>query len=338
MERKRGIFFILSIMTIAILFILNIIVGSVNIPMRQLWDMLTGHYTGPETLLYIVTESRLPRAVTALLSGAALAGSGLVLQTLFRNPLAGPSILGISSGASLGVAVVTLFLGGILTIGAQGVTGDTAIIIGALAGSALIIVILTAAARKVKSNLMLLIIGIMTGYLTSAIVSLLTSFASANDIQAYAAWGLGTFSAVTLRQLPFFTIVMLFGLGATLLLIKPLDALLLGDNYALSLGVRTHRVRLWLMTAGGLLTAVVTAYCGPVSFVGVATPHIARLIWRTDRHIILFRATMLAGAVVTLLCNLCSTAFTSTVIPINALTPVIGAPVILYIIIAQRSR
>lgn len=325
-------------MLITVLFVLNIAVGSVKIPVDQLWSMLKGTYEGNESLLYIVRESRFPRAVTSLLAGAALGGAGLVLQTLFRNPLAGPSILGISSGASLGVAIVTLFLGGILSIGTIGLSGDSAIIIGALCGSALIIILLTAASRRVKSNLMLLIIGIMTGYLTSAIVSLLTSFAEARDIQTFAAWGLGTFSTVTIGQLPFFTMVTLFGFLITLFLIKPLDALLLGEKYALSLGVRTHKVRLWLMTAGGVLTAIVTAYCGPISFIGVATPHIARLLWRTDRHIILFPATMLTGAVVSLLCNVCSTAFTTSVIPINALTPVIGAPVILYIIISSRSR
>lgn len=271
-----------------------------------------------------------------MLGGAALAVTGLLLQTAFHNPLAGPSILGISSGASLGVALVMLFLGGTLSMGSLSWGGNAAIVVGALVGSLGIMGMLIALSNIVKNNLMLLITGIMTGYLTSSVVTLLSSVSSAQGVQNYVMWGMGTFGDVSTDRLPWFSLFTVLGLLMSLLLAKPLNILLLGDNYAANLGVNVKTVRNLLLLATGVLTAIVTAYCGPVAFVGLAVPHISRMIFKTDNHWVLIPAAMLIGAILCLGCNVASTTPENTVIPINALTPVVGVPVILYVILRAR--
>jgi len=275
--------------------------------------------------------------VTAMLAGAALSVSGLLLQTTFNNPLAGPSILGVSTGAGLGVAVVMLAMGG--TIG--GVFGETigsymATLLGALLGAGVVLVILITFASIVKSSTMLLIIGILISYLASSVISLLNSVATEQGLHSYVAWGFGNFAGVSLEQLPVFGIIIVLSLVASLLMIKPLNALLLGTRYAQNLGVNTHRTRNWLLLITGILTAVVTAFCGPIGFVGLVVPHIARLALNTSDHGRLLPVTMLAGAAVALLCSLISVTSPYGIIPINAITPIIGVPIIIYIIINRR--
>ncbi len=328
-------FLLLGLLT-AVLFILNIFFGAVHIDASVVLDILTGYGIDDDPLNFIILESRLPQAITALLAGAALGVSGLLLQTAFRNPLAGPSVLGISSGASLGVALVILFMGGQIAIAGYEIAGNAAIIAAALAGSLAIMALLMFFSMRLRSELMLLVVGMMTGYLTSSVVTLLSSLSTAQGVHGYVMWGMGTFGAVSSARIPVFTLLVAVGLILSLLLAKPLNLLLLCDNYARNLGVRVHRVRNLLLLVTGVLTAIVTAYCGPVAFIGLAMPHVARMIMRTDNHWILIPATMLSGAAVALGCNVLSVLPDSTVIPVNALTPVVGVPVILYVIFCRK--
>ena len=317
---------------VSLLFVANIFFGSVHIDLADTLRIITGSDDVSAPLRYIVINSRLPQAVTALLAGAGLAVSGLMLQTSFHNPLAGPSILGITSGANLGVALVMLAFGGTVSAGLYTLNGNLAIVGAAFAGSLLIMSILMALSALLKNNLMLLITGIMMGYITSAVISLLNFVASEDSIHGFIIWGMGSFGGVSLEQLPFFSSLCGVGLLLSLLLVKPLNAILLGENYAVNLGLNIQRTRHLLLLATGLLTAVITAYCGPVSFIGLAVPHIAFLVMGTSNHRASMPATMLTGAAVALFCNLVCTMPASTVIPLSAVTPIIGAPVILYII------
>lgn len=327
--------FILLILLTIILWAANIFFGSVSIPFAEVCDILTGKGATSEPLVFIVLESRIPQAVTALMGGAALGVTGLLLQTAFRNPLAGPSILGISSGASLGVALVTLLFGGTLTVGNFSWGGNAALVTGALLGSFMIMGFLLLLSLRLRNDLMLLIAGMLTGYLTSSAVTLLSSLSTATGVQSFVMWGMGSFSGVSLDTLPFFSILTIAGLIISILLAKPLNLLLLGDNYARNLGVNLSKMRNILLALTGTLTAVVTAYCGPISFIGLAMPHVARLLFRTDNHRVLLPATMLTGAIVALACNLASVC-SGSVIPLNALTPIVGVPVILYVILHRR--
>lgn len=325
---------ILAGMTL-VFFLLNIFFGSVHIPFVEVLDAIL-HPVDSSTS-YIVTASRFPAAVTALLSGAALAASGLLLQTAFRNPLAGPSILGISSGANLGVAIVMLALGGTVTAGIHTWSGHLAVVVAALAGSLLVMFLLLLFSSLLKNGLMLLITGIMMGYVTSSAISLLNFLASAENIQSFVLWGMGSFNSVSLQHLPLFSVLCVSGLILALLLTKPLNAMLLGESYAANLGVNMQLVRNLLLLATGLLIAVVTAYCGPVTFLGLATPHVAFLLLGTSNHRSLLPATMLMGALLALLCNLLCNLPSVTVLPLNAITPLLGAPVILYIIMRRKA-
>ena len=324
---------------IVLLFALSLVVGAIDIPLRDVVAILLGDESQRKSWQYIVLQSRLPQAMTAVLCGASLAVSGLMLQTAFRNPLAGPSIFGINSGASLGVALVMLLLGGSVTAGSFTLTGFAAILFAAFVGAMTVMALILFFATVVRNNVMLLIIGIMIGYLASSSISLLNFFATEQGVQSYMVWGLGNFGGVTMQQMPVFAFVSILGLFGSLLLIKPLNALLLGEQYAENLGVDTHSVRNRLLLITGILSAVTTAFCGPVAFIGLAVPHVARLITMTDDHRILMPATMLAGAVVALVCNIiCVLPGDSGIIPLNAVTPLMGAPVIIYVIIKGKRR
>ena len=323
---------------LCLLFLANLFVGSVRIPFDAVVDIFMGREVEKATWSFIVLQSRFPQAVTALFAGASLAVAGLMLQTVFNNPLAGPSILGIDSGASLGVALVMLFLGGSVgTAGAIHLSGSIAVVLAAFAGAVLILGIIILFSTWVRSNIMLLIIGIMMGYITSSVISLLNFFATAEGVFSYTLWGMGNFSGVSLQQLPLFCTLLSVGLLMAVLLIKPLNALLLGERYAENLGVNVRLTRIWLLVSTGLLTAVSTAFCGPVSFIGLAVPHMARLWMGSSNHKGLLPVTLLLGSAVALLCNLISVIpGSSGVIPLNAITPVLGAPVIIYVIVNQK--
>ena len=328
--------FLILISVTLLLFVSNIIFGAIDIPLSDILTELTGGENSNRSVEFIVLGSRLPQAITAVLAGSSLAVAGLLLQTAFRNPLAGPTILGVSSGASLGVALVMLLFGGSMTFGSSVFGGYMAIVVGALAGSFLVMGLLIALSTIIKNDLMLLITGIMVGYLTSSVVTLLSSLSDAQGVRSFVMWGMGTFGDVSLDQLPFFSVACLIGLLLSLFLSKPLNLLLLGENYALNLGVNVKMVRNLLLISTGLLTAVVTAFCGPIGFIGISVPHIARLFLKTDDHLKLIPATMLTGGILALLCNVVSVLPEDMILPINALTPIAGVPVILYVIMKRK--
>ena len=322
---------------IVMLFALNIFVGSVSIPAADILRILTGEDIKP-SWQYIILESRLPQAITATLAGGALAVSGLMLQTAFRNPLAGPSVFGINSGAGLGVALVMLLLGGSISAGSVSVSGFVAVLLAAFVGAMTVMAVIFFFSTLVRNNVMLLIIGIMIGYISNSAISLLNFFATDEGVKSYMVWGMGSFGGVSLKMMPVFSIVTLVGLLGSILLIKPLNALMLGDRYAENLGVNIQRTRNWLLIITGLLTAIVTAFCGPVAFIGLAVPHMVRLLLHTDNHRSLLPATILMGSIVALVCSLlCVMPGESGVIPLNAVTPLIGAPVIIYVIAKGRN-
>lgn len=324
------------------LFLVSLIVGAVDIPVGDVLSILgsavglTSIEDGQGVGSYIVLNSRLPQAVTAMFCGASLAVSGLMLQTAFRNPLAGPSIFGINSGASLGVALVMLLLGGSITAGSFSLSGFAAILFAAFVGAMVVMALILFFSTLVKNNVMLLIIGIMIGYLATSAISLLNFFATDAGVQSYMVWGLGNFGGVTINQLPVFVIVSILGLLASVALIKHLNALLLGEQYAENLGINTRRVRFYLLLVTGILTAITTAFCGPVAFIGLAVPHIARMVIGTENHRQLLPSTILMGGIVALVCNIISVLpGDAGIIPLNAVTPLIGAPVIIYVIMRR---
>lgn len=328
----------LLIAGIVLLFFANLFVGSVQIPMEAVANILIGNEVVKKSWEHIILEVRYPQAVTALFTGAGMAVSGLLLQTAFRNPLADSGILGISTGASLGVAVIILLFGGFIgnTSGFD-LSASMTVVMGAFMGAGIVLLVIMGFASIVRNNIMLLIIGIMVGYLTSSVISLLKYWSTSEQVFSYVIWGMGDFSGVTTAQLPFFCTVVALGLVLSILLIKPLNALLLGERYAANLGVNIKRVRFLLLFCAGILTAVTTAYCGPISFIGLAVPHIARLMLGTSNHKSLLPMTILIGMFMALLCNLISVIPGSAgLIPLNAITPVFGAPVIIYVIVNQK--
>lgn len=327
--------------SIAALFAMNLVYGSVSIPAGQVLSILTGNGACKPSWEFIVLQSRLPQAVTALFCGSSLAASGLMLQTYFRNPLAGPSILGITNGASLGVAIVMLVTGGVIGSVTTGnsdmhLTGYLAIVVAAFAGAMSIIALLLAVTRFIKNSLAILILGIMVGYLTSSVVALCNFFANADNVHSYVNWGMGSFSNVNIGQLPVFCAFCGAGTVIAVALIKPLNTMLLGENYAMNLGFNIRRTRLLILLSTGILTATTTAFCGPVAFIGLAVPHIARLLTREADHRTLMPATMLCGGAIALLCNIICAMPPNMIIPLNAVTPIFGAPVIIYIIVKKR--
>lgn len=335
---KRNVSIILLLVaSIIVLFAINLIVGSVRIPLADVCDILFDKFEGKESWKYIVMENRLPQALTAMLCGASLAVCGLMLQTAFRNPLAGPDVFGISSGAGLGVAIVMLFLGGSVSTTLFTVSGFLAILTSAFIGAIVVTMLILFLSTMVRNSVLLLIVGLMVGYVSSSAVALLNFFASEEGVKSYMIWGMGNFGGVSMDHMLLFALLCLVGIIASIFLIKPLNIMLLGTQYAESLGINIRQIRNLLLVTVGLLTAVTTAFCGPISFIGLAIPHISRLLFRTDNHQILLPGTVLTGAVIALFCNLvCYLPGELGIIPLNAVTPLIGAPVIIYVIIKRR--
>lgn len=335
--------YLLPAAAIVTLFAMNLVYGSVSIPLGEVLSILAGEGASKPSWEFIVMQSRLPQAVTALLCGASLAAAGLMLQTYFHNPLAGPSILGITNGASLGVAVVMLVTGGVIGSVTTGnsdmhLMGYLAIVVAAFAGAMAIIALLLAVTRFIKNSLAILILGIMVGNLTSSAVALCNFFASADNVHSYVNWGMGSFSNVNTGQLPVFCGGCIAGLAIAVVLIKPLNAMLLGENYAMNLGFNIRNTRTMILLSTGILTATTTAFCGPVAFIGLAVPHIARMLTGEADHRTLLPATMLCGGAIALLCNIICVMPANMIIPLNAVTPVFGAPVIMYIIVKGRVK
>lgn len=339
MVKKEKKAVILTVSAIIILFMLNLFMGSVKIPFSQVIDILLYGESSKPSWTFIILHSRIPQAITATLCGASLAAAGLMLQTAFRNSLAGPDILGINGGAGLGVALVMLLFGGNLSAGQFTIGGSLSVIIGALLGAMSVMALILMLSNKIKNSIMLLIAGIMISYLTSSAITLLNFFSTAEGVHSYTMWGMGNFGGVTSQQLPFFTVATFTGLIISLLMIKPLNALLLGEHYAQNLGINIMRTRTLLLLSTGILVATTTAFCGPISFIGLAVPHLARLILGTNNHKSLMPVTILMGITIALLCNLISALpGDKGLIPLNAITPFIGAPVILYVLLKGNSR
>ena len=337
MKTKNTIYITILIITTFILAIISIYYGSVDIPASAITRILLGEDSEKSSWTYIILQSRIPQTITAILTGASLSISGLMLQTAFNNPLADASILGISSGSSLGAALVILGMGGSIATSAITIGGFLSVIAGAMAGAFLVMAFILFLSTVIKNNVMLLIAGIMTGYVTSSVISLLNFFSTAEGVHSYVTWGMGSFGGVSLSQMPAFSIMIFIGLMISVMLIKPMNAFLLGTRYAENLGVNIQRTRNMLLLSTGILTAVTTAFCGPISFIGLAVPHISRLLLGTSNHNILLPATALCGSAMALLCSIiCILPGENGIIPINAVTPVLGAPVIIYVIINQK--
>ena len=336
-SRGHAAVIFLSAVVLLFLFFVNLFVGSVDIPFTAVADILSGDETSSAAWRMIVLDSRLPQALAALFSGMALSVSGLTLQTLFNNPLAGPEVFGINSGAGLGVALVMLFMHGTFTAGAITLGGYAAMLAGAFIGALAVIVIILALSAWVRNSLFLLIAGLAVSYLTSAVITLLNYFSTAEGVHSYLIWGMGDFGGVSMEYMPFYVSLVIVLLLIALLMAKPLNALMLGDSYAANLGVRTKRIRGIVLMLTGALTAIVTAFCGPISFIGLAVPHFARLMLRTNNHLFLLPVAMFLGGAVALLCNmLCHLPGDNGLIPLGAITPIIGAPVILYVVLRDR--
>ena len=341
MQRRWTIIFGLLFGTVLLFGILNLLIGTVDIPLRSVVRILFGDGAGEsEIQRNILLKSRLPQALTALAAGAGLSVSGLQMQTVFRNPLAGPSVLGISSGASLGVALVVLVSGiGGHALSRLGYAGNIALTLSAILGALAVMALIAYVSQQVKGNVTLLIIGVMIGYVANAVIGVLKFFSVEEDIRAYVIWGLGSFARVSGNQVTLFVTVMAVLLPLSMLLVKTLNLMLLGDRYARNLGLNIRRARLWTIGSAGVLVAVVTAYCGPVMFLGLAVPHLCRGLFGTSDHRILMPASLLLGAALALLCNLIARlpGFEG-VLPINSVTALIGAPVVMWVLFRKRKN
>ena len=339
MKRPVAFYMLLIMASIFLFFFLNLVLGSVSIPLRAVWNILWG--TGNESVIWqnIIWKSRVPQALTALVAGAGLSVSGLQMQTVFRNPLAGPSVLGISSGASMGVAFVVLLSGSLggVALSKLGFMGEIALTIAAIAGSLSIMALIVFVSQKVRGNVTLLIIGVMIGYIANAVIGVLKFFSVEEDIRAYVIWGLGSFARVSGDQMTLFICIMVVLLPLSFLLVKTLNLLLLGDAYARNLGLNIKRARLLVITCSGVLVAIVTAYCGPIIFLGLAVPHLCRGMFRTSDHRILMPASLLAGASLALGCNLIARmpGFEGA-LPVNSVTALVGAPVVMSVLFNKR--
>ena len=324
---------------IVALLVVNVAVGSVPVPMDDVLNLFAGDAVSQpdmETVWRgIVMKSRLPQALTALLCGAGLSVAGLQMQTVFRNPLAGPSVLGVSSGASLGVALLVLLSGtvGGRALSRMGLYGDVAVTAGAAVGALLVMALIAVVAQRVRGNVTLLIVGVMIGYMANAVIGVLKYFSAAEDIQAYTIWGLGSFGSVSSSQIGVFAVAMAVLLPLAALLTKPLNLMLLGEEYAQNLGLNVRRARMEIIVSSGLLVAVCTAFCGPISFLGLAVPHLCRGLLRTTDHRLLLPGSLLMGALLALACNLIARLpGAEGALPVNSVTSLIGAPVVIWVL------
>ncbi|MDR1089711.1 MAG: iron ABC transporter permease [Prevotella sp.] len=342
MKRRKDTILLAGIfLTIILFFFLNLLLGTISIPARSIWNIVTDAGNEPEIWENIIWKTRFPQTLTALVAGAGLAISGLQMQTVFRNPLAGPSELGISSGASLGVALMILLSGSIggVALSRIGFFGEIAVSVAAIIGAMAVMAIIIAISQRVRGNVILLIIGVMIGYIATAIIGVLKFFSNDEDVRAYVIWGLGSFSKVSGNQVYTFVGIMLVLIPLSFLLIKTLNLMLLGESYARNLGLNIKRARLHTIICSCLLTAIITAYCGPIVFLGLAVPHLCRTIFRTSDHRILMPAVMLSGASLALLCNLIARmpGFEGA-LPINSVTALIGAPIVISVLFSKRKN
>ena len=333
--------FIILLISIVVLVVINLLLGTVRIPVGEVCSILIGAGSESEIWTNIVISSRLPQVLTAIVAGAGLAVSGLQMQTVFRNPLAGPSVLGISNGSALGVAFVVLLSGKIggVALSRLGYLGDAAMSVAAIVGALAVMLLIVWISQKVKGNVTLLIIGVMIGYLANAIIGVLKFLSPEEDVKSFVVWGLGSFSRVSGDEMVLFVVLMCILLPISFLLVKPMNMLLLGERYAANLGLNVQRARMLIIVCSGVLVAIVTAYCGPIMFIGLAVPHLARALFRTSDHSVLLPATALCGAALALVCNFIARmpGFEGA-LPVNSVTALVGAPVIAAVLFGRRKN
>lgn len=337
-SRNSILFLSLALLLLAV-FLLNISFGQVAIPIKEVFKSLSGSEASKETWEYIILNFRLPKAITAVLVGMGLSISGLLMQTLFRNPLAGPYVLGLSSGSSLGVAFVILGAGILPPVLSQFVLSSYGVILASCLGSLLVLLMILVVSQRLRDTMLILIVGLMFSSFTSAIVSVFSYFSTAEQLQKYTFWTMGSIGNIAWNNIVVLAICVVIGLLLSLLSLKPLDALLLGENYAKSMGQNIQKVRYIIILSTSILAGSITAFAGPIAFIGLAVPHLAKLLFRTSNHKILFAATVLMGSIIMLFCDTVSQmpGFEFT-LPINAITSIIGAPMVIWLIIKRTHR
>lgn len=335
-NRNTLLFLFLSI-GLVFLFLIDISLGAVAIPLKEVFNILIGSGASKSSWEYIIMDYRLPKAIVAIIVGMGLAISGLLMQTFFRNPLAGPYVLGLSSGASLGVALVILGSAFLPHFLSEFVLSSYGIVIASSLGSFAVLLAVLAVAQRLRDTMAILIVGLMFGSLTNALVGTLTYFSTAEQLQKFTFWSLGTLGNLSWTSIAILSVCVLIGLVLSLVSIKPLNTLLLGENYAKSLGLNYTKARFTIILATSILAGSITAFAGPIAFVGLAVPHIAKLVFQTSNHLILFWSTLLFGAMIMLICDSISQLPNSAiVIPINAITSILGAPIVIWLLIRKR--
>ena len=335
-NKRYTLLFILLGIALAVLFIVNISLGSVNVPVKDVVQSLLGNGASKTTWEYIILNYRLPKAITAVIVGAALSIGGLLMQTLFRNPLAGPDVLGLSAGASLMVAIVILGTGAVTTVSTF-FTSAYGLVLASTLGSFMVLLAVLAVAQKLKDTMAILIVGLMFGSFAGAIVGVLTYFSTAEQLQKYTFWALGSLGNLSWENIMILATASLIGLFIAATCIKPLNAMLLGERYARSLGINFTKTRFIIILSASILTGCVTAFAGPIAFVGLAVPHISKLLFKTSSHMVLFWATLLTGGVIMLICDtVTQLPGNSYILPINAITSIIGAPIVIWLLFRKK--
>jgi len=335
-QRNTYLYFFLAL-TLGLLFIVNISLGSLSIPLKEVFQSLIGENTSKPAWDYIIINYRLPKSITAIAVGIGLSISGLLMQTLFRNPLAGPDVLGLSSGASLGVAFVVMGLQLLPIDLSTTLLSSLGIVIASSLGSFIVLIAVLAFSKRLRDTVAILIVGLMFGSITNAIINSLTYFSTAEQLQKFTFWTMGSLGNLSWSSITVLVVCVILGLLLSFLSIKPLNALLLGENYARSLGIDYKKTRLIIILATSILTGSITAFAGPIAFIGLAVPHIAKLVFQTSNHIVLFWSTLLLGAVIMLLCDSISQLPGSDLtLPINVVTSIFGAPVVIWLIIRKH--
>ncbi|MFV7235834.1 iron chelate uptake ABC transporter family permease subunit [Flavobacterium sp. ZB4R12] len=336
-QKRNTILFILIGLGLIIMFFLNISLGSITIPFKEIYTSLTGGQASKSTWEYIIINYRLPKAITAVLAGMGLSTSGLLMQTLFRNPLAGPDVLGLSSGASLGVAFVILSASLLPPFLSTLLLSSYGVVLASTLGSTAVLLLVLLVSQRLRDTMAILIVGLMFGSFTSAIVGVLTYFSSAEQLQKFTFWSLGNLGNLSWTSILILSICVGIGLLLSIFSIKSLNALLLGENYARSLGLNFKKARLIIIFATSILAGSITAYAGPIAFIGLAVPHIAKLIFKTSDHSVLYWSTLFLGAAIMLICDVISQMPGMEVtLPINAVTSIIGAPIVIWLLVRKR--
>ena len=337
-KKQNTILFFSLTLLLVFTFVLNISLGQVSIPVKEVFKSLSGAIASKDTWEYIIVNFRLPKAITAVLVGMGLSISGLLMQTLFRNPLAGPYVLGLSSGSSLGVALVILGAAFLPSIVSEILLSTYGIITASCLGSFLVLLLVLIVSSRLRDTATILIVGLMFSSFTSAIVSVLTYFSSAEQLQKFTFWSMGNLGNLSWQNILILGITVAIGLLLSLFSIKSLDALLLGENYAKSMGLNIKKSRYIIIVASSLLAGSITAFAGPIAFIGLAVPHLAKLLFQTSNHKILFGSTILIGAILMLFCDMVSQMpgieFT---LPINAITSIIGAPIVIWLLVQREA-